>query len=102
MLIPTLTVTLMSQFVLPDPHDVLEERIEWDVIWNRNACPAISVLETRLMHTCMIKLNLANHRRRVLTQPFWERQYESGGGGGGGGSIREFVRAPLLLHLLVM
>ena len=47
-----LTLTLMSQFGLPDPNDnVLEEHyIESERLFVRN------VLETRFMHTRMTKL----------------------------------------------
>ena len=43
-------LTVMSQFVFPNPNDnVLEEQIEWNSISNQECWRCCSILETRLL-----------------------------------------------------
>ena len=56
----------MSQFGLPDSNeDVLEERIEWNSISNRNARLLAEYWKCSSCMHARLNYNVANHRRRV-------------------------------------
>ena len=67
MLILTLSVTLMSQFGLPDPNDnVLEERIECGSISNRNARLLAAYLKRGSCIHAWLNYNVANHHQACV------------------------------------